>query len=124
MKGLTYAEFHVQKDGQAQVIRLDQGKIVAVDSSSITLSENDGSSVTVALDGDTKVLAKPGEKSTVADLSVGQQVVVCGPEGGAAKTVMAPPKPGQMKGAPQGSGQSGQLPPPGGSSHGPQGDDS
>ena len=28
MKGLTYAEFHVQsKDGQAEMIRLDQGKI-------------------------------------------------------------------------------------------------
>ena len=26
MKGLTYAEFHVLKDGQAETIRLDQGK--------------------------------------------------------------------------------------------------
>jgi len=110
MKGLTYAEFHVQKDGQAQVIRLDQGKIAAVDSTSITLTENDGSSVTIALDDDTKVLAKPGEAATVDDLSVGQQVVVCGPEGGTAKSVMVPPKPGQMKAGPPGGGQ---LPPGG-----------
>ena len=67
MKGLTYAEFHVQKDGQAQVIRLDQGKIAAVDSSSITLTENDGSSVTVALDADTRVLTKPGEEASTVE---------------------------------------------------------
>ncbi len=38
MKDLTYAEFHVQKNGQAEVLRLDQGKITAVGASSITLS--------------------------------------------------------------------------------------
>jgi hypothetical protein len=108
MKGLTYAQFHVQKNGQEQVIRLDQGKITAVDDSSIALSENDGSSVTIALDEDTKVLAGPGHDSGVEDLSVGQTVVVCAPEGGTAKTVIVPPKRGEMKGAPQG----GQLPPP------------
>ena len=96
LKGVTYAEFHVYKDGQSQVIRLDQGKITAVDSSSITLSESDGSSVTIALDEDTKVLAGPGNDSTVDDLSVGQRVIVCGPEGGAAKTVIVPPKPTEL----------------------------
>ena len=45
MQDLTYAELHVQKDGKAQTIRLDQGKITAVDNSSITLAENDGSEV-------------------------------------------------------------------------------
>jgi hypothetical protein len=108
MKGLTYAELHVQKNGQEQVIRLDQGKITAVDDSSITLSENDGSSVTIALDEDTEVLAGPGHDSSVGDLSVGQTVVVCAPEGAAAKTVIVPPKRGEMKGGFQG----GQLPPP------------
>ena len=101
MKGLTYAEFHVQtKSGEAKTIRLDEGKIVAVDSGSITLSENDGSEVTIALDEDTKVVGKPGEESSVEDLSVGQRVAVCGPEGGAAKTVMIVPKKGE--GGPQG----------------------
>jgi hypothetical protein len=38
MKDMTYAEFHVEKNGKAEVIRLDQGKITAVDSSSITLA--------------------------------------------------------------------------------------
>ncbi len=112
MKDVTYAEFHVQHDGQAQVVRIDQGKITAVDDSSITLTENDDSSVTIPLDDNTKVLAGPGRHSTVADLSVGQRVVVCGPEGGTAKSVMVVPKRGQLKGAPHGPGQGGQLPPP------------
>lgn len=114
MKGLTYAQFHVQKNGQEQVIRLDQGKITAVDDSSITLSENDGGSVTIALDEDTKVLAGPGRDAGVDDLSVGQTVTVCSPEGGTAKTIMVPPKRGETKGAPQGGpeGSQGQQPPP------------
>jgi len=114
MKGLTYAQFHVQKNGQEQVIRLDQGKITAVDDSSITLSENDGSSVTVAVDEDTEVLAGPGREETIDDLAAGQQVSVCGPEGGTAKSIMVAPKKGEMQGAPQG----GQLPPPPGASQG------
>jgi len=112
MKGLTYAEFHVQKNGQAQTIRLDQGKITAVDDSSITLSENDGSEVTIAVDADTEVIGKPGEEATLDDLSVGQQVSVCGPEGGTAKSVMVAPAKGELKGAPKG----GQMPPPPGGS--------
>jgi hypothetical protein len=102
-KDLTYAELHVQKNGQEETIRLDQGKITAVDDSSITLSENDGSSVTIPVDADTKVLSKPGEESTLDDLSVGQQVSVCGPDGGTAQAIMVAPKKGEMKGAPLGA---------------------
>jgi hypothetical protein len=109
LKGLTYGQLHVRKDGQSQVIRLDQGKITAVDSGSITLSENDGNEVTIAVDEDTKVLAGPGRESTVADLSTGQRVLVCGPEGEAAKTVMVAPKKGQR---PTAGSHRGQLPPP------------
>ena len=109
MKGLTYGELHVQsKDGEAETIRLDQGKILAVDESSITLSENDGSEVTVALDGDTDVLARPGSESGVGDLAEGDQVLVSGPEGEAARSVVVLPKKGDLKGAAPG----GQLPPP------------
>jgi hypothetical protein len=109
MKGLTYGELHVQREGHSEVIRIDQGKITAVDSSSITLAENDGGEVTIALDEDTKVLAGPGSSSSTSDLSVGESVLVCGPEGGAAQSVMVAPKRGQLpKGAPQG----GQMPPP------------
>ncbi len=109
MKGLTYAEFHVQKNGQEQVLRLDQGKIASVSSSSITLTENDGSSATIPLNENTKVLTGPGQSATIGDLSEGETVVVSGPQGGPAKSIMVPPKPGQMKGAPPAGGQ---FPPP------------
>jgi hypothetical protein len=116
MKGLTYAEYHVQKNGQEQTIRLDQGTIAAVDDSSITLTENDGSEVTIPVGASTKVLGKPGSEATLDDLSVGQQVSVCGPDGGTAASIMVAPKKGEMKGAPQGG--PGGPPPPGGSAPG------
>jgi hypothetical protein len=99
-KGLTYAQFHVlKKNGEAEVIRLDQGKITAIDAGSVTLEANDGSSVTVALDADTEVITGPDDHdAAVDDLSVGQQVSVCGPEGEAAKSIMAAPKKPPMKG--------------------------
>lgn len=107
-KDLTYAQLHVQRNGEAQVIRLDSGRVTAVGDGSITVEENDGNEVTIAVDDGTKVLAGPGRDTSVSDLKTGQQVVVCGPEGGAAKTVMLPPK----------GGESGHLPPPPGGSEG------
>jgi hypothetical protein len=110
-KDLTYAQLHVQHNGKAEVIRMDQGEITAVDDSSITLKENDGSEVTITVDDSTKVLAGPG-KSSLSDLETGEEVTVCGPEGEAAKAIMVPPKRGQL---PQGlpdSSRDGQLPPP------------
>jgi hypothetical protein len=111
-KDLTYAQLHVQHNGKAEVIRMDQGEITAVDDSSITLKENDGSEVTIAVDDSTKVLAGPG-KSSLSDLETGEEVTVCGPEGEVAKAIMVPPKKGQAP--PQGlpdAPKDGQLPPP------------
>ena len=111
-KDLTYAQLHVQHNGKAEVIRMDQGEITTVDDSSITLKENDGNEVTIAVDDSTKVLAGPG-KSSLSDLETGEEVTVCGPEGEAAKAIMVPPKKGQAP--PQGlpdARKGGQLPPP------------
>lgn len=130
-KDLTYAQLHVQHEGKAQVIRIDRGEVVSASESSITVKENDGTEVTVAVDSSTKVLAGPGRETSVGDLKAGQEVTVCGPEGGTAKAIMLPPKKGQrphgQRGSqgqqgPQGQGQ-GQLPPPppGGQYGGPQG---
>jgi hypothetical protein len=105
IKGLTYAEFHVQnKEGKAEVIRLDQGDIKSVGSSSITLVENDDTEVTVAVDSDTKVIGKPGKELALSDLSTGQRVTVSGPKGGTAKAIAIAPKKGEMKGGPRGEG--------------------
>ncbi len=111
-KDLTYAQLHVQHNGEAEVIRMDQGEVTAVDDSSITLKENDGNEVTVAVDDDTKVLAGPGSKTDVSDLETGQEVTVCGPEGEAAKAIMVPPKRGEVPQGLPGGRKGGQLPPP------------
>jgi hypothetical protein len=106
-QGLTYAQLHINKNGQEQTIRVDVGKVVAAGESSISLSENDGSEVTIPVDQNTEVMGRPGQETTVADLSEGQLVFVCAPEGGSAKTIVVLPKKGQ-KGAPQGAGQEGE----------------
>jgi hypothetical protein len=130
MQNLTYAELHVQKDGKAETIRLDQGKIAAVDDSSIALSENDGSEVTIPVDSATKVMGKPDmtfsssggktiakpAESTLDDLEVGQQVTVSAPDGDTAESIVAMPKKGEMSGPPMG----GPMPPPPGAAQGPE----
>lgn len=109
--GMTYAQVHVDHDGQTQVISLEQGKVVSVGESSITVRESDGTEATITVDQGTEVLGKPGAKSSIGDVKDGQLVVVCGPEGGAAKTIMIVPKggqgggPGGGEGAPGGEGQ-------------------
>ena len=105
-KDLTYGELHIQHEGKAEVVRLDNGEVLSTSDSSITVKENDGNEVTIAVDDKTKVLAGPGKTKSVTDLKQGQQVLVCGPEGEAAKTIAVPPKRGQM-------------PPPGGPQGGP-----
>jgi len=109
-KGLTYGELHVQtKSGEDKVIRIDQGKVSSVTADSITVTENDGSEVTIAVDEDTKVLGKPGSETEIEDLAEGQQVTVSGPKGGVAELVAVMPKKGDLpKGAPGKMG-----PPPG-----------
>jgi hypothetical protein len=103
---LTYAQLHVRRDGKSEVIRLDRGEITAVDQSSITVSENDGNEVTIPVDDETEVMARPGQETEVTDLKVGQDALVSGPEGEAAETVLLPPPAGKrphgMKGAPPG----------------------
>ena len=112
-KGLTYGEFHVQtKAGEDKLIRLDQGKVSAVSGDSITVTENDGNDVSIALDGNTKVLGKPGSETTLADLKSGQRVTVSGPPGGAAETIVVMPKKGDRKGM-KGGPPMGEMP------HGP-----
>jgi hypothetical protein len=116
MPGLTYAELHVQnKDGEAETIRVDQGKVKSVGSDSITLTANDDSEVTIAVDDDTEVLGKPGEETSLEDLEAGQQVSVSAPAGEAAKAIMVMPKKGDFAagfhGAPGG-------PPPAGAEFG------
>ena len=115
MKGLTYAELHVQnKAGEAETLRIDQGKVKSVGADSIVLTENDDSEVTVAVDDDTQVLGKPGEETSLGDLEAGQQVSATAAAGGAASTIVVMPKKGDVVGVFGG----GPMPPPPGAEMG------
>lgn len=91
LRGLTYAELHVEHNGEAEVIRVDKGKVASVSESSITLSENDGSEVTIPIGKETKVLGKPGKNVSLEELK-GKLVLVTAPSGGSAKSVLIEPK--------------------------------
>jgi Domain of unknown function (DUF5666) len=117
MPGLTYGELHIRNDeGKEETVRIDQGKIKSVDSSSIVLTENDESEVTIKVDSNTHVMDKPGEESSLEDLEAGQQVSVSGPAGGPAKAIMVMPKKGDFAAAFRG----GPMPPPPGVQYGVQ----
>ena len=115
-KDLTYAEIHVQRDGEAQVIRTDAGTVASTSDDSITVSENDGNDVTIPIDGDTKFASGPGEAGDVSDLEQGDRVLVTGPKGEAADVVFVPPTRSEMRRAFKRHGRAGRLmpPPPGG----------
>jgi ABC-type Fe3+-hydroxamate transport system substrate-binding protein len=96
-KDLTYAEFHTLENGQAKVTRLDNGTVDSVSDSEITITENDGSQVTVPVDQNTKVVAGPGTDEQVTDLQQGQQVQVSHPQDGAADVIMVPPTKAELQ---------------------------
>ena len=54
-KSLTYSETHLRKDGEDVAVRVDQGRVLASTASSISIKRNDGETVDVPVDGDTKV---------------------------------------------------------------------
>jgi len=113
---LTYAEIHVQRNGEAQVIRTDAGKVASTSDDSITVTENDGNDVTIPIDDETKFATGPGEEGDVSDLAEGDRVLVTGPKGEAADIVFAPPTRAELRRAFKGNGarRGRPMPPPAG----------
>jgi hypothetical protein len=118
---LTYSETHFRKDGEDVTVRVDKGKLTAVGDDSVTIDRNDGESVEIPVDGDTKALAGPRKRDTeLADLE-GKNVIVVRKSGSeAAEAVGAVPKhPMRMRfrgGPPGGKGfgpHAMPVPPPG-----------
>jgi hypothetical protein len=94
---LTWAEFHFQRNGEAQVTRVDRGHVVSAGDDSLTIAENDGNDVTIPVDSDTHLVAGPGKDAAVSELEQGQQVVVSRPAGGAADQILVPPTAAQIR---------------------------
>jgi hypothetical protein len=54
-KSLTYSETHFQRDGEDETLRVDQGRVVTASATGISIERNDGETVDVPIDDDTKV---------------------------------------------------------------------
>jgi hypothetical protein len=103
MGNLTYAEIHTQRDGNEVVIRVDRGKVKSVGTDSITITENDGSDVTIPVDEDTHIITSfRNTDAKLSDLEEGQSVVAHREEGKAARVIAAPPKLGERPPIPPG----------------------
>jgi hypothetical protein len=101
-RDLTYAEIHAQENGKDVVYRIDRGKIKSVGSDSLTITENNGSDVTIPVNADTRVFTfDKGPDAKLSDLAQGQEVTVERKEGQPAGSILQAPKKGQIKrGAP------------------------
>jgi hypothetical protein len=76
LRHLVHAVVTIEgKDGDLYTIQLDRGTVTAVDGDSLTISEAGGSSVTVALNSDTKV-REGRERSNLDAIDVGDEVFV------------------------------------------------
>lgn len=63
------------RNGDLVTVQLDRGTVTAVDANSMTLSEAGGTSVTVALDADTKVRVGR-QRGSLDDIDVGDDLFV------------------------------------------------
>jgi hypothetical protein len=110
MRRLTYGELHIRRRGAEVVLRLDKGKIQSVADDAVTIKRNDGETVSIPVNDDTKVLAGPRRRNLdVDDLKEGQTVITEREGDGAAKTIALKPKR-----PPRGFRGPGGGPPPGG----------
>lgn len=76
LRHLVHAVVTIEgKDGELYSIQLDRGTVTAVDGDSLTISEAGGSSVTVALNEDTRV-REGRERSNLDAIDVGEEVFV------------------------------------------------
>lgn len=91
---VTYSETHLREDGEDVTVRVDHGKVTGSDSDSVTIRRNDGESVEIPVDGDTKVLSGPRDPDgKVEDIAVGKRVMAVRRSGSeAAELVGVTPK--------------------------------
>jgi hypothetical protein len=74
---LTYSEAHLREDGEDVTVRTDAGKVTVADEDSISIERNDGETLEIPVDGDTRVLAGPRRHDAeVEDIAAGKKVIV------------------------------------------------
>jgi hypothetical protein len=65
-KALTYSETHLRKHGEDVTIRVDQGRVLAVSAGAISVRRNDGETVEVPVDDDTRFIGGGWRKHDVS----------------------------------------------------------
>jgi hypothetical protein len=85
---LAHADGVVVRDGRPRAVRFDHGTLTSVGSNSVTITEADGSSVTVPVDTATRI-RKDRQRATLSDLESGDVVFAVRIGRGAAKLVRA-----------------------------------
>jgi hypothetical protein len=84
--GWTHAEINFSVGRVPHTLILDRGRVTAVSASALTLREQDGSSVDVALSPSTQVVVS-GRPGSVAEIVRGATVTTWRIDGGAATSV-------------------------------------
>jgi len=84
--GWMHAEINFVVSGVPHTLVLDRGRVTAVSPSSMTLREQDGSSVQIVLAADTQVLVD-GQPGQLSDIRRGVMAVAQRIDGGAARQV-------------------------------------
>jgi hypothetical protein len=54
-KAFTYSETHLRKDGEDVTLRADQGRVLAASDTAISIERNDGETVEVPVDDNTRL---------------------------------------------------------------------
>lgn len=93
-RDLTYSETHLREDDEDVTVRTDKGKLTARDDDSVTIERNDGETLDLPVDDDTRVMAGPRRHGAdIADIAVGKTVIVIRKSGSdAAEAVGVLPK--------------------------------
>lgn len=103
LSNLSSAELTVTIAGTEHHIRIDRGTVEAVRSGQVVLKELDGSSVTVPIDGDTRIVVDRQEAS-ISDVKEGY-VVLAMRDGDNPARVLRVHDPSQWPGAASGRGR-------------------
>jgi hypothetical protein len=87
-RNLSNAELNVTIDGTQHTIRIDRGTVQSVSSTQLVLKELDGSTLTVPVSADTKVVVN-GQEQSISSVETGYLVVAIRDGDNPAKAVRA-----------------------------------
>jgi hypothetical protein len=85
---VAHADLILVEGGTTHPVRLDRGTVVAISSGSVTIAEADGSTVTIPVDENTKIL-RGGHEGSLSELHEGDTVFAVREGSGPARSLRA-----------------------------------